>query len=102
MLELKDINSFYGKAHILNDLSFHVDPGEVVALLGRNGAGKTTTIKTIMQLVRPRSGAVISLSFRRSMSEVRIGRPHSPAPTIRNELPCGRCSASTPDRFRLM
>jgi branched-chain amino acid transport system ATP-binding protein len=59
MLELKDINSFYGKAHILNDLSFHVDPGEVVALLGRNGAGKTTTIKTIMQLVRPRSGAVI-------------------------------------------
>ncbi len=59
MLELKDINSFYGKAHILNDLSFHVDAGEVVALLGRNGAGKTTTIKTIMQLVRPRSGEVI-------------------------------------------
>ncbi len=59
MLELKDINSFYGKAHILSDLSFHVDPGEVVALLGRNGAGKTTTIKTIMQLVRPRSGAVM-------------------------------------------
>jgi branched-chain amino acid transport system ATP-binding protein len=59
MLELNNINSFYGKAHILNDLSFHVDAGEVVALLGRNGAGKTTTIKTIMQLVRPRSGAVL-------------------------------------------
>jgi branched-chain amino acid transport system ATP-binding protein len=58
MLELTAINSFYGKAHILNDLSFSVEPGEVVALLGRNGAGKTTTMKSIMQMVRPRSGSV--------------------------------------------
>jgi branched-chain amino acid transport system ATP-binding protein len=58
MLELTAINSFYGKAHILNDLSFSVEPGEVVALLGRNGAGKTTTMKSIMQMVRPRSGNV--------------------------------------------
>ncbi|MEJ8475677.1 ABC transporter ATP-binding protein [Roseibium algae] len=58
MLEINGINSFYGKAHILNDLSFSVGQGEVVALLGRNGAGKTTTMKSIMQLVRPRSGSV--------------------------------------------
>jgi len=58
MLELSGINSFYGKAHILHDLSFQVGRGEVVALLGRNGAGKTTTMKTIMQMVRPRAGSV--------------------------------------------
>ncbi|WP_319774395.1 ABC transporter ATP-binding protein [Breoghania sp.] len=58
MLEIGGLNSFYGKAHILNDLAFSVKRGEVVALLGRNGAGKTTTMKSIMQLVRPRSGHV--------------------------------------------
>jgi len=58
MLEINAVHSFYGKAHILNDLSFSVGKGEVVALLGRNGAGKTTTMKSIMQLVRPRSGTV--------------------------------------------
>ena len=41
MLELADINSFYGKAHVLNDLSLSVKAGQVVSLLGRNGAGKT-------------------------------------------------------------
>ncbi len=58
MLKLSEINSHYGKAHILNNLSFCVGPGEVVSLLGRNGAGKTTTVKSIMQLVRPSSGDV--------------------------------------------
>ncbi|TYC63065.1 ABC transporter ATP-binding protein [Stappia sp. BW2] len=58
MLEISALNSFYGKAHILNDLGFSVSKGEVVALLGRNGAGKTTTMKSIMQLVRPKSGKV--------------------------------------------
>ncbi|MCA0995541.1 ABC transporter ATP-binding protein [Alloyangia pacifica] len=58
MLELKGIHSFYGKAHILSDLSFEVQRGEVVALLGRNGAGKSTTMKSVMQLLRPRQGSV--------------------------------------------
>ncbi|QDL91684.1 ABC transporter ATP-binding protein [Paroceanicella profunda] len=58
MLEVEGIHSFYGKAHILNGLSFSVGRGEVVALLGRNGAGKTTTMKSVMQLVRPRQGRV--------------------------------------------
>ncbi len=58
MLEIKGINSFYGKAHVLNDLSFEVERGQVVALLGRNGAGKTTTMKSVMQLVVPQSGSV--------------------------------------------
>lgn len=59
MLELNGVNSFYGKAHILRDLSFSISVGEVVSLLGRNGAGKTTTVKSIMQLVRPASGSVL-------------------------------------------
>ncbi len=58
MLEITDINSFYGKAHILRDLSFSIKPGEVVSLLGRNGAGKTTTVKSIMQLVKPQTGQI--------------------------------------------
>ena len=59
MLELQSINSHYGKAHILSDISFGVGVGEVVSLLGRNGAGKTTTVKSIMQLVKPTSGKVL-------------------------------------------
>ncbi len=58
MIDVESINSFYGKAHILNGLSFSVGKGEVVSLLGRNGAGKTTTLKSIMQLVRPADGSV--------------------------------------------
>ena len=58
MIELQGINSYYGKAHILNDLSFTTRKGEVVCLLGRNGAGKTTTMKSIMQLVCPKSGRI--------------------------------------------
>lgn len=58
MLELSGVNSFYGKAHVLNDLGFSVGRGQVVALLGRNGAGKSTTMKSIMQLVVPKSGRI--------------------------------------------
>ena len=61
MLECKNINSFYGKAHILNDLCMSVVAGTVVSLLGRNGAGKTTTIKSIMQMVVPKTGQVTFL-----------------------------------------
>lgn len=58
MLEVKSINSFYGKAHVLRDLSLEVPRGEVVALLGRNGAGKSTTMKSVMQMVRTASGSI--------------------------------------------
>lgn len=58
MLELNRVNSFYGKAHILHDLSFNIAAGDVVALLGRNGAGKSTTLKSIMQLLVPKSGSI--------------------------------------------
>jgi branched-chain amino acid transport system ATP-binding protein len=58
LLEVEAINSFYGDSHILFDVSMRVEQHEVVALLGRNGAGKTTTLKSLMGVVRPRSGSV--------------------------------------------
>src|SRR5210317_541068 len=59
MLRVDSINTFYGKAQIIFDLSLEISAGEVVVLLGRNGAGKTTTFKSIMGLVPATSGAII-------------------------------------------
>ena len=58
ILEVKDIDAFYGLGHILHGLSLEVNEGEVVALLGRNGAGKTTTLRCITGLTPPRKGAI--------------------------------------------
>jgi branched-chain amino acid transport system ATP-binding protein len=58
ILEVKQINTFYGTSHILFDVSLTVDHGEIVCLLGRNGAGKTTTMRSIMGLTPPKSGSV--------------------------------------------
>jgi branched-chain amino acid transport system ATP-binding protein len=58
ILEVKEINTFYGTSHILFDVSMSVDKGEIVCLLGRNGAGKTTSMRSIMGLTPPRSGSV--------------------------------------------
>ena len=58
MLEVKNLNSWYGESHILHGVDFEVREGEVVTLLGRNGAGKTTTMKSIMGLVPRREGSI--------------------------------------------
>lgn len=58
LLEVKNLNTFYGQSHVLQDMSLTVGEGEIVALLGRNGMGKSTTINSIMGVVRPRSGHV--------------------------------------------
>jgi branched-chain amino acid transport system ATP-binding protein len=58
LLEVSGLNSYYGDSHILFDVELRVEPHEVVALLGRNGAGKSTTLKSLMGLLRPRSGTV--------------------------------------------
>jgi branched-chain amino acid transport system ATP-binding protein len=59
LLQAEAINSYYGDSHILFDVSLRVERNEVVALLGRNGAGKSTTLKTLMGVVKPRSGRVL-------------------------------------------
>ena len=58
MLEIGDLNAWYGESHVLHGAAFQVDEGEVVTLLGRNGAGKTTTMKSIMGLVPRREGTI--------------------------------------------
>jgi len=58
ILEVSTINSFYGKAHILHDLSLEMERGTVAVLLGRNGVGKSTTLKSIMGIVAPKSGGI--------------------------------------------
>jgi branched-chain amino acid transport system ATP-binding protein len=58
LLALSGVNTFYGKSHILHDVSLEVRENEVVALLGRNGAGKSSTFKSILGLVQPRSGTI--------------------------------------------
>ena len=58
LLVAEALQTFYGKSHVLRDVSFTVPAGEITVLLGRNGAGKTTTLRSIMGLQPPRGGAV--------------------------------------------
>ena len=58
LLSVEGLQAWYGESHVLHGVTFRVDSGEVVTLLGRNGAGKTTTLKSIMGIVSPRLGSV--------------------------------------------
>ena len=59
MLDVKDLNAWYGRSHVLQGVGLSVGDGEAVCLIGRNGAGKTTTLRTIMGLVAKRSGQAV-------------------------------------------
>ena len=59
MLELRDVHSYYGNIHALKGISFTVEDGEIVTLIGANGAGKSTTLRTIQGLMRPRQGTIL-------------------------------------------
>ena len=58
-LELNSINTYYGRSHILFDVSLAIEKGEVASLIGRNGAGKSTTFRSIIGLTPPQTGAII-------------------------------------------
>ncbi|MBI3990083.1 MAG: ATP-binding cassette domain-containing protein, partial [candidate division NC10 bacterium] len=59
LLQVEEINTFYGKSHILHNLSLEVKEGEMACLLGRNGAGKTTTLRSIIGATPPKSGRIL-------------------------------------------
>lgn len=59
ILEIVDLQTFYGKSHVIQGLSIHVDKHEAISILGRNGVGKTTTLRSIMGLTPARSGQII-------------------------------------------
>jgi branched-chain amino acid transport system ATP-binding protein len=108
MLELQDVNTYYGDSHILHGVSLTVNDGEVVCLLGRNGAGKTTTILTVMGYLRPRPGRIFfagrDIAVLPSYAVARLGigfvpqeRGIFPSLTVRENLTVfARASASSP------
>jgi branched-chain amino acid transport system ATP-binding protein len=82
ILEVSDIVTLYGQSLVLNGVSFTVDKGEIVALLGRNGAGKTTTMRSIMGLTPPRSGSIkfigMDISGKQPYEIAKLGVGYSP------------------------
>jgi branched-chain amino acid transport system ATP-binding protein len=105
MLELRNVHSYYGSIHALKGISFTVNDGEVVTLIGANGAGKSTTLRTIQGLIRPREGSIIldgeSLEklptheiVKRGVSQSPEGRMIFPQMTVRENLEMGAYSRS--------
>jgi branched-chain amino acid transport system ATP-binding protein len=73
LLEVADVHAYYGKSHILHGVTFRIDEGEIVSLLGRNGVGRSTTIKAIMGVVPPKG------SIRFKGDEIAGLKPHQTA-----------------------
>jgi branched-chain amino acid transport system ATP-binding protein len=106
MLRVNDIHVYYGAIHALKGLSFNVERGELVTLLGANGAGKTTTLKTLSGLLRPARGAVeldgnaldkveAHDIVRRGVAHVPEGRKVFPRFTVLENLRVGAYARST-------
>ena len=58
MLEFRGVNTYYGELHVLKDVNYRIDKGEIVCLLGGNASGKSTTMKAVLGIVRPKSGDI--------------------------------------------
>ncbi len=100
MLQVEDLNVHYGAIHALKGISFHLEKGEIVALIGGNGAGKSTTLNTISGLLRPTQGRVIFQDeditvvppqniVRRGVVQVPEGRHIFPKLTVQENLEMG-------------
>jgi len=100
MLEVKNLNAWYGTSHILQGINFEVNQGELVCLIGRNGAGKTTTVKSIAGLIPKTKGSIkfegtelLSLPahqrFARGLAYVPEERRIVPGLTVRENIRLG-------------
>ena len=82
MLEINNLNVFYGGIHALRDLSLRVNPGEIVTLIGSNGAGKTTSLRTISGLEKAKSGEILyngqDILKKQASDIVKMGISHVP------------------------
>lgn len=82
MLEIKNLNVFYGGIHALKDVSLKVNQGEIVTLIGSNGAGKTTSLRTISGLEKAKSGQIIfegqDITKKQASEIVKLGISHVP------------------------
>ncbi len=82
MLEVRDLVVAYGRVTAVKGISFTVEQGQVVSLLGTNGAGKTTTLRTVSGLIRPKSGSIVfqgqSIEAMPAHEVVKLGLAHSP------------------------
>jgi branched-chain amino acid transport system ATP-binding protein len=100
MLQVEDLNVHYGAIHALKGISFHLEKGEIVALIGGNGAGKSTSLNTISGLLRPTNGKVVFQGeditvvppqniVRRGVVQVPEGRHIFPKLTVQENLEMG-------------
>ena len=82
MLSVKDLNVYYGVIQALKGISFYLNQGEIVALIGANGAGKSTTLKTISGIMHPREGSIAfngeKITSKPAQDIVRMGIVHVP------------------------
>jgi branched-chain amino acid transport system ATP-binding protein len=111
LLEVNDLNVYYGAIHALQGVSFGVEEGEIVSLIGANGAGKSTTLRTISGLLRPRTGTVQfkgqNITFTPAEQIVRLGISQVPegrkifAPlTVKENLLMGAYTRSDPQEIQ--
>ena len=100
MLNVTDINVYYGAIHALKGLSFHVEEGEIVSLIGANGAGKTTAMHTVSGLLRSKTGDITFLGssiaktephkiVRQGLAQVPEGRRVFASMTVQENLEMG-------------
>ncbi|MDA1371341.1 MAG: ABC transporter ATP-binding protein [Proteobacteria bacterium] len=111
MLEVADLHAYYGKSHILQGVSFQVQEGEIVSLLGRNGVGRSTTIKTIMGEVEPHGSIRFKgeeIAGKKSFEIANLGigyvpenRDIFPTLTVRQNLQLGLKSMRQEGRWNL-
>ncbi len=111
MLEVADLNAWYGKSHILRGVNFRVGAGEIVSLLGRNGVGRSTTVKTIMGEVEPKGSILFKgkqIAGRKSYEIAQLGigcvpenRDIFPGLTVRQNLRLGMKNTKGSSRWTM-